>query len=277
MLLPIVATMLTAVSPAEGVHRAAFDLSSGRPVVEIMINGQGPYPFIFDTGASGAMMRSSLVDELGLEITGRRSVNSPAGGDPVEVDTTELDHIALGGAGTDGIQAIVIDFGDPEQMGSVGVIGPDIFSDYGRVAYDFSINEVEIGGTLHHGEDASWQDFSATTPLIEIPIRVGDTTVPVHIDTGNPSTLSFPEDRVQELPLTGPLRVVGQARTIDRVMEVQSAPIDTPAIIGDVEIPLTRVVTFPLPFANMGSAALDGLYLEIDWTQHRAALSEAEG
>ncbi len=261
-------------NPVDPVHEAPFDLSSGRPVVDITINGEGPYPFIFDTGATGAMMRTSLVEELGLSLAGRRSVNSPAGGEPVEVDTTSLGVITLGGAEARDVQAIIIDFGDPQQMGSVGVIGPDIFAAYGRVAYDFSRHSVEIGGALHHGEEAAWQDFSETSPLIEIPITVGEVTLPVHIDTGNPSTLSFPADRAAELPLTGPLRVVGQARTIDRVMEVQAAPIDTPAIIGDVAIPLTRIVTFPLPFANMGAAALDGLYLEIDWTRERMALSD---
>lgn len=269
----IVALALTVSSTGEAPHEAPFDLSSGRPVVEILINGEGPFPFIFDTGAHGAMIRTSLVEELGLQPTGRQSVTSPAGGDPIEVDATSLARIELAGAEALDVPSIIIDFGAPEQMASVGVIGPDIFSDYGRVAFDFSDNSVEIGGDLHHAETAAWQDFSATAPLIEIPLRIGEITLPVHIDTGNPSSLTFPADRIEELPLTGPVEIIGLARTIDRTMEVRGAPVAASAFIGDAEIPLTRVVTLPLPFANMGSATLRGLYLEIDWTENRVAVS----
>jgi hypothetical protein len=250
-----------------------FDLSSGRPVVDVMINGEGPFPFVFDTGATGAMIRSSLVAELGLEITGTGRVGSPAGGEPIAVEYTRLDRASLGGAASEDIRAIIVDFGDPRQMASVGVIGPNIFADYGRVAFDFTENQVEIGGALHHDDSADWQDFSATAPIIEIPLTIGDVTVPVHIDTGNPSILNFPEDRIEDLPLAGPLQVMGEARTIDRVMEIRGAPIAETARVGDAEIPLRSVTSFPLPFANMGSGALRDLYLEIDWTQERFAIS----
>jgi hypothetical protein len=263
-----------AISAAEGpTHSIPFDLSSGRPVIELTVNGQGPYPFVFDTGASGAMIRSDMVEELGLEITGTGQVGSPAGGEPVEVEYTMLESVDLGGAQAGNIRSIIIDFGDPGQMGSVGVIGPNAFAGHGRVAFDFSRNRVEIGGAMHHGEGASWMDFSATAPIIEIPLTIGDVTVPVHIDTGNPSVLNFPEDRIDDLPLAGPLQVVGEARTIDRVMQIMGAPIDAVARVGDAEIPLSDITGFPLPFANMGSGALRGLYLEIDWSEQRFAIS----
>ncbi|WP_421790627.1 retropepsin-like aspartic protease [Hyphobacterium sp.] len=270
----LMALAIISPSPTDTPHTASMDISTGRPVVEVMINGEGPFPFIFDTGASGAMIRTSLVETLSLELGERRPVGSPAGGDPVEVDTTQLSEIQLGGAQANDIGAIIIDFGDPTQMGSVGVIGPDIFADYGRVAYDFLLNRVEIGGELRHATDATWLSFAPTSPLIEIPLRVEDVSLPVHIDTGNPSTLTFPETRINELPITAPARVVGEARTIDRVMEIQMAPIDASAFIGDAEIPLSRITTLPLPFANMGTAALIGLYLEIDWRTHRVAISD---
>lgn len=257
----------------ENAETLPFDLSSGRPVIELMVNGEGPFPFVFDTGAGGMMINSPLVDELELEITGSRLIGSPAGGEPVAVDTTELTTVSFGGARVENLPAIIIDFGAPGEMQSVGVIGPNAFAAYNRVAFDFASNTVEIGGDFHHDDTASWLDFSASAPIIEIPLTIGEITVPVHIDTGNPSILNFPEAQIEALPLAGPLQVVGEARTVDRVMQIMGAPIDATARLGDAEIPLTDITSFPLPFANMGSGALRGLYLEIDWENQRFAIS----
>ena len=250
-----------------------MDLASGRPVVALMINGEGPFPFIFDTGAGPLTLSSGLAEELGLTVTGQTTLDSPAGGEPVAVDQTRVESISLGGAGLSGMDALIVDFGPPGQLGAMGVIGPNAFRDYGRVAYDFANHRIEIGGPLRHDGDARWIDFSASAPLLEVPLTIGDVTVPAHIDTGNPSIMNFPEDRIGDLPLAGPLQVVGQARTIDRVMEIRGAPVEADAQIGDAVIPLTDITSFPLPFANIGSGALRGLYLEIDWQSERVAIS----
>src|SRR4051794_33436943 len=52
--------------PAEGDSVPMLDFG-GRPVVEVMINGKGPYKFIFDTGASVNVLDTSVTAELGLD------------------------------------------------------------------------------------------------------------------------------------------------------------------------------------------------------------------
>jgi hypothetical protein len=44
----------------DAAHRAPFDLASGRPMVMMTVNGKGPYPFVFDTGAPGLLLMQSL-------------------------------------------------------------------------------------------------------------------------------------------------------------------------------------------------------------------------
>jgi predicted aspartyl protease len=51
--------------PAEGASVQMLDIG-GRPVVEVKINGKGPFPFILDTGAMFTVIDSSLSDELSL-------------------------------------------------------------------------------------------------------------------------------------------------------------------------------------------------------------------
>ena len=61
----IVLTMLVLLS-AGGASRAAtasFDVDSGRPMVELTVNGKGPYPFVFDTGSPSLLVMRSLAEE----------------------------------------------------------------------------------------------------------------------------------------------------------------------------------------------------------------------
>jgi hypothetical protein len=51
--------------PPENTSVPMLDIG-GRPVVEVKINGKGPFPFILDTGATDTMIDSGLSDELSL-------------------------------------------------------------------------------------------------------------------------------------------------------------------------------------------------------------------
>lgn len=54
------------------VTRVPLTLSSSKkPIVEVKLNGKGPYRFILDTGASHTVIRASLATELGLTSTGQ--------------------------------------------------------------------------------------------------------------------------------------------------------------------------------------------------------------
>src|SRR4051794_3329009 len=52
--------------PANGDWAPMLDFG-GRPVVPVMINGKGPYKFIFDTGASVNVVDTSVAAELSLD------------------------------------------------------------------------------------------------------------------------------------------------------------------------------------------------------------------
>jgi hypothetical protein len=132
---------------------------------------------------------------------------------------------------------------------------------------------LEIGGVIETGEDATWIPFGPSAPILDAEVRIGEAVTPAHIDTGAPHVISLPETMAAELPLTSPIEVIGMARTIDREFEIKGASLEgVTAYLGDAEIPLGRVTFFDLPFANIGTAALRGLTLEIDWVNERYAI-----
>ncbi len=247
-----------------------FDVSSGRPMVELMVNGQGPYPFVLDTGSPDLVVMKSLVDELGLEVVGSDELQSPMQGTPVPVDVVHVDSVGLGTITLGELEAPVLDMG---QHGlGYGIVGPAMFRDQGSITLDFQNNSVSFGGGSRD-DVRSWMPFGASAPLLDIPVYLGDLEIDGHLDTGNPGVLSVPNPLEGRLPLSGPVRTIGQARTVDAVFDIRAAPIETSARVGDAEIPLNQIMLSAIPVANLGTAGLRGLVLHIDWQAERFALT----
>ena len=83
-----------------------------RPVVEIRINGKGPFKFYFDTGASGPVMSLKLAKELGLEQIGEAQIMS--GGDgpdkkPIPGQIVKLDSVDFGSVKISNLWIVAMD------------------------------------------------------------------------------------------------------------------------------------------------------------------------
>jgi hypothetical protein len=262
---------LLCASGAAQAMTAAFDVTSGRPTVQLTVNGKGPFPFVFDTGSPALLVMPSLVDELGLEVVGSDELQSPAGGTPVTVDVVRVDSIALGGAETGGLTAMVLDM-EGHGLG-MGVVGPVLFREHGPITIDFERNTIMIGSDASTAGIATWLPFGDSAPLLDVSVRIGDLSIDGHLDTGSPGVLSVPAEYETRLPLSGPVRTMGRARTADAEFEIRGAPIDASARIGDAEIPLRQVLLSGLPGANLGTAGCRGLVLHIDWERERFGLT----
>jgi predicted aspartyl protease len=251
---------------------APFEVSTGRPMVQLTVNGEGPYPFVLDTGAPGLIVRPELVDELGLEVLGTTEVNSPLGGTPVEVQQVHVDTISLGGVSAIGIEAIVIEHLGKAGLG-MGVVGPALFRSHGPLKLDFKNNTLTIGDDVKPEGVETWIPFGKSAPLLDIPVQIGELRIDGHIDTGSPGVLAVPSRYENQLPLSGPVRTVGMARTVDAEFEIRAAPIETTVRAGDARIPLREVHLAKLPVVNLGTGGLRGLTLYVDWKQERFALT----
>ena len=250
---------------------ATFDVSTGRPMVELTVNGKGPYPFILDTGSPILILRQKLFDELGLPVLGTTQVNSPMGGTPVEAQQVRVESIALGGATVTDLDAIVLGFGGAEL--GMGVVGPAVFREHGPLTMDFHDNTLTLGGSAQPSGVETWLPFGASAPLLDIPLHFGELRIDGHIDTGSPDTLAVPSRYEEQLPLSGPVRTVGMARTVDAEFEIRAAPIEVAVHAGDARISLRQIQFAELPVANLGTAGLRGLTLHVDWERERFALT----
>jgi hypothetical protein len=107
-------------------------------VIELMVNGQGPFLFGIDTGAqAGPHIDSSLVEKLKLKSSGQ-------GRNPQTVDTVKLDSVAIGNLRFTDVTAISRNYkNSPRPMKVDGILGLSLFSEY-LVTLDFPAKLLRI-------------------------------------------------------------------------------------------------------------------------------------
>src|SRR5215471_15089590 len=94
--------------PEEGVTIPMQDMG-GRPVVELMINGKGPYRFLLDSGAVTTVVSEDLSRELSLSAPEGMQVASASGGPPPAI--VMIQDIRIGQAVLKGVIAAITPLG----------------------------------------------------------------------------------------------------------------------------------------------------------------------
>lgn len=155
----------------------------GRIVAPVMIDGQGPFRFLVDTGADGSMISRALVRKLGLvpERGAAEQVQGTTGSQQlpwVPIATLEVGGIVKHDLRMPICRSRVL-------SGLDGILGMAGFG-AARVVVNFRENRVIIDRSSN-GPVAGFLDIHAKrTPggLLMIPARVGDVHVKAVIDTG---------------------------------------------------------------------------------------------
>jgi predicted aspartyl protease len=111
------------------------------PIVGVLVNGRGPFPFILDTGSTHSSIAVSLAAALNAPIVAKTTVTSSLGKEIQPV--VRLATLAVGPASTDEVLATQV---QDDRLGNksevVGVLGQDVL---GNLVYtlDFAARRVE--------------------------------------------------------------------------------------------------------------------------------------
>ncbi|MHA2003099.1 MAG: aspartyl protease family protein [Candidatus Thorarchaeota archaeon] len=178
---------------------------SGHPHVPVMINGQGPFTFVLDTGASMTTISKSLVDQLGIQTyEGEKKGAVGVGGNEVSVKTALLETFEIGGLAHQDEEVGVIDFesifGSQGHCG-YGVIGHSILKNYKvRVHYGSLFLRMEKSNGYLSDDKLEWIPFNylADTHLIGVPVFINGKGPIDHIlDTGSSGNVMTPSVAVE--------------------------------------------------------------------------------
>ncbi|MDB5457675.1 MAG: hypothetical protein JWP92_3260 [Caulobacter sp.] len=113
-----------------------------RLTVQVKINGQGPYAFLVDTGASGSVISRELVDRLNLTAHARTTVHGLAG--TQLADTVMIDSVQVGRRTRRNIPMSVLP-GRP--IGAIGLLGLEWLGSQGLIL-DFARKQMRLGSSL---------------------------------------------------------------------------------------------------------------------------------
>jgi predicted aspartyl protease len=183
-----------AVAPAEGEPLYAVSTRldrSGRVLAPVMVNGQGPFRFILDTGANRSVIGASLAEKLQLPPSERSLVAVHGVTGSGVLPAVRVRQIQAGSLEVGRNKDIPV-LAQPVLGGADGILGIEGLGS-ARIDIDFEKDRVEIKRST--GRDRAEPGF-LTIPaslkhrgLLMIPARVGRVTVKAIIDTGAERTL----------------------------------------------------------------------------------------
>jgi hypothetical protein len=185
----------------------------GRPVVELKINGKGPYRFVLDTGAATTVVSEELSRELSLTAPGGMQVAAVGGGAPPAI--VLIQDVRLGGAQLEDVIAAVLPLGGllRGENAPRGVLSAAIFPGY-LLIYDYPGKRISIKkGALDSADSQSTFQYREDQVLPTVPLRIAGHDTEVHLDTGSGFGLTLPVKFLAELPLASRPKEAGKVRT----------------------------------------------------------------
>jgi hypothetical protein len=248
-------------------------LSAENVLVEVRIDGKGPYRFALDTGAAGGgRIGRDLATKLGLKTVGQAISGDPSGKNRETVDIVEAGSLAIGDATFSAVKLAVRDLpAAPGRPAPDGILGFGLFQDH-LLVLDYPARRVRIEkGELPPADNREVLDFTERRGIPSVKLQVGDLEVSADVDSGNSrGELVLPGSYIGKVPLEKEPVVVGRGRTVSNEFEIKQAPLKGAVRLGSqsIERPLVDFVEI-FPVANIGHAFLRRFAVTIDQKNHR--------
>jgi len=245
------------------------------PVIEVKLNGQGPFVFTIDTGAGmQADIDTSVAVRLKLQPSGRVLNGDPSGENDRAVDTAQIDSIAFGGAEFRNVTAVIRPQRITKDYPEVdGILGFALFTD-NLLTLDYPAMQVRLArGALPAANGADILSFEIENRIPVIEVAIGKLRVRAHVDSGNfVAGFILPEELVEQLQLLSPPVTVGRARSVSNQIEIKQAQLRDTIHIGRYDYP-QATITFPaLSDTNVGLKVLREFALTFDQKNRRMKL-----
>lgn len=194
-----------------------MDTRSQHAMVDVRINGKGPFRCALDTGAGRTMLGKKLVESLDLPVLGMAQANDATANKPVQVKLLTIDRIEFGGAKIThivGFEHDLTELTSNEPGAPEGVLGIDLFNGC-LLQLDYPGNQVVLmKGDLPKENGKDILTYRSKHGLIEVPLMLAGIETPFVIDSGATGCLGLPDDEEGKYPLQSapaPTRITKRA------------------------------------------------------------------
>jgi hypothetical protein len=249
-----------------------LELNVGRTSLTVEINGEGPFQFGLDTGASGvAWVNRALVDRLNLRLADN-GFRLSDGTTSTSTQAVVLDSLRFGPVTARSVIAPVLGTGPCEagKPGVCGALGFDAFKGY-LLTLDYRKRRLRIAkGSLPVADGKRVLNFLIDHGTPGIAVTIGAHEFVASLDSGNPSTVLLPLGLAKELSLAAPLSAAGQVASVLKRYDLFKAELDGVLKIGDVAVErpvlyFTDMVQEP----NVGRGLLQRMAVTFDTESQR--------
>ena len=259
--------------------KVPFQLVKGMPVVEVMVNGQGPYRFVLDTGAEMTCISERLEEEVGFseakgEVT-KISASTDKSTGPHKVFRIEL--LQAGTARFCNFPAVMLD--DTAIMKIAdgrcdGILGRELVADC-MLSIDFPQAEI----TMQRGElpEPNGKDILAIEDDMGISAYACEIQVNLKIDTGSSAQITL-SDRLadREVRITERKECGCEAKTLVGDHRVWAAKLDGNVDFGRYSIKTPWVHAAPINVDGfIGTGMLKRFVITFDLKNKRVRLRYA--
>ena len=244
--------------------------------IEVIVNGQGPFVFGLDTGASGeAWVTRALADELHLPTVGNSRVSDGTGIDSRAARRVRLDSLKIEGLSFTGIVAPVLEDGPAHRNddGKYGTLGFQLFRNF-VVTYDYPAQRLRIAANnLPIPDGKTILSYSLDHGSPQVAIQLGGIRMNAFIDSGSGGGIVLPRSFSTRLPLRSPISLVGKVASSLNEFDLYRAELDGDFDFGDVKIHYPAVFFSDLvQQPTVGQAILRQFVVTLDQTTRRMQL-----
>jgi predicted aspartyl protease len=252
---------------AEDAFSIPFELDHGHIFVSAFVNGQGPFRFAFDTGASGmGRADSSLAAELSLP-----KLDETANSDGINVkiaDVVAVDSLRLGKLEKRNVELLSRDYNKGRKPGLQpikGIIARDFFADR-LVTIDYPARAIRFSRGKLRPNDPGVTAFAGS---LSIPVCFSAGCFPAKVDTGSSRTIVVPKDLVPKLSASEPVPI-GRGMRTNSVATLWEMTLHEPARVAGITA-INQKVLYAEPSDSViviGSDFLKDYVLTVDQRNH---------
>jgi predicted aspartyl protease len=152
----------------------------GRPTAKVMLNGQGPFQFLVDTGSTTTVLAKRVSDRIAAPTIGIVMVNGTTG--TAEMPVANVAILETGVVTKKDIRVAVLP--DAGLAREDGILGADVFAGR-RIRFDIAAKSVRVESSRRAARTAPVANIKIRNGLLaEIDGRIGTVKAKLMLDTG---------------------------------------------------------------------------------------------
>lgn len=231
--------------------RVSVPLVGGKflPLVEVMINGKGPYRLLVDTGANITLLQGKIVKELGLR--------------NLRPDGTRMYYVREIRIGKAIFSGTVV-FEDNWDEAIDGIVGFNLYKDC-LVTFDYPQQLVQFEhGELPVSDNEKIVDYMLEKRLPYINLIINNDTLRVLVDTGMAGHLDVNKDEERRIEYMEGKETIVKSKSFYFSGDVIKRVLKKPIVIGKYRIINSPIVISEEKGNRLGSSIFQFFCLTFD-------------